>query len=125
MGAKKRTIPQSTINRVWFKYAGLFMFKLLWENQKSDIKKTKRSMCIYMAQKNRSFIAMWLKAHPKKKYPKHQQHRKAIGLKFYHNIVADSRRYKDLNYISNLLKKGDRKSFYYLMNKGKLLKKKI
>ena len=32
MGAKKGTIPQSTINRVWFKYAGLFMFKLLWEN---------------------------------------------------------------------------------------------
>ena len=125
MGAKKGTIPQSTVNRVWFKYAGLFMFKLLWENQKSDIKKTKRSMCIFMAQKNRSFIAFWLKANPKKKYPKTFYGRKEIGLKFYHNIIADKRRYKDLNYISNLLKKGDKKSFYYLMNKGKLLKKKI
>ena len=125
MGARKGTIPQSTINRVWFKYSALFMFKLLWENQKSDVKKTKRSMCIYMAKSNRPFIAMWLKAHPKKKYPKTHYGRRAIGLKFYHNIVADSRRFKDLNYIHDLLKKSDRKSFYYLMEKGRLRRRRI
>ena len=35
MGARKGTIHQSTINRVWFKHAGLFMFKLLYENNKT------------------------------------------------------------------------------------------
>ena len=126
MGARKGTIPQSTINRVWFKHAGLFMFKLLYENNKKKGEKlSKRALCIYMAQKNRSFIAFWLKAHPKKKYPKTYFGRKAIGLSFYKSIIADKSRYKDLNYISDLLKNNDRKSFYYLMEKGKLKKKKV
>jgi len=126
MGARKGTIPQSTINRVWFKYSALFMFKLLYDNNKKKGEKlSKRDLCIYMARSNRTFIALWLKAHPKKKYPKNTNDRKNIGLKFYHNIVADSRRFKDLNYIHDLLKNNDRKSFYYLMEKGKLKKKKI
>ena len=80
MGAKKGTIPQSTKNRVWFKYSTLFIFKLLWENQKKGLKKTKLSLCIFMAQKNKTFRALWIKSHPKKTYPKDLEERKYIGL---------------------------------------------
>ena len=117
MGAKKGTIPQSTKNRVWFKYSTLFIFKLLWENQKKGLKKTKRSLCIYMDQKNKPFRAFWMKAHPKKKYPKDLEDRKDLGLDFYHNIVADNRRFKDLDYIYDKI---GRKGFYYVREKGKL-----
>ena len=121
MGAKKGTIPQSTLNRSWFKYSGLLMFKLLYENnQKKGKKLSKRDLCIYMAKSNRTFIAFWIKAHPKKKYPKDPEGRKYIGLDFYHNIVADKRRAKDINVIYNMIKRGDKKGFYYLHEKGKL-----
>ena len=87
MGAKKGTIPQSTKNRVWFKYSTLFIFKLLWENQKKGLKKTKRSLCVFMAQKNRTFRALWIKSHPKKTYPKSLEDREYLGLDVYHNIT--------------------------------------
>ena len=122
MGAKKGTIPQSTINRVWFKYSGLLMFKLLWENQRPGTKKTKRSLCIYMAQKNKPFRAYWMRAHPKKKYPKDLEDRKDLGLDFYHNIVADNRRFKDLDYLHNILAK-DKKNAFYIHEQGRLKKK--
>jgi len=122
MGAKKGTIPQSTKNRIWFKYSTLLIFKLLWENQDKGIKKTKRSMCIFMAQKNRTFRALWIKSHPKKKYPKDLEERKYIGLDVYHNIIADMRRFKDLDYLHNILAK-DKKNAFYIHEQGRLKKK--
>ncbi|MBT6296592.1 MAG: hypothetical protein HOJ14_08525 [Nitrospina sp.] len=124
MGAKKGTIPQSTKNRVWFKYSTLFIFKLLWENQKPGLKKTKRSLCIFMAQNNRTFKALWIKSHPKKTYPKSLEDREYLGLDVYHNIIADMRRFKDLDYLHDILAKKDKKAFFYIHDQGKLKKKK-
>ena len=124
MGAKKGTIPQSTKNRAWFKYSTLFIFKLLWENQKRGVKKSKRSMCIFMAQKNRTFKALWIKSHPSKTYPKSLEDREYLGLDVYHNIIADMRRFKDLDYLHNILARRDKKAFFYIHDQGKLKKKK-
>ena len=121
MGAKKGTIPQSTVNRVWFKYAGLFIFKLLYDNNKKKGEKlSKRDLCIYLAQNNKTFRGFWMKSHPKKKYPKDKKDRKEVGLDFYHNIIADKRRFKDLNYLNDIIARGDKKAFYYSHEKGKL-----
>ena len=124
MGAKKGTVPQSTKNRAWFKYSTLFIFKLLWENQKKGLKKTKRSLCIFMAQKNRTFKALWIKSHPSKTYPKSLEDREYLGLDVYHNIIADMRRFKDLDYLHNILARRDKKAFFYIHDQGKLKKKK-
>jgi hypothetical protein len=124
MGAKKGTVPQSTKNRAWFKYSTLFIFKLLWENQKKGLKKTKRSLCIFMAQKNRTFRALWIKSHPSKAYPKSLEDREYLGLDIYHNIIADMRRFKDLDYLHNILARRDKKAFFYIHDQGKLKKKK-
>ena len=79
-------------------------------------------MCIFMAQKNKSFRWAWLKAHPKKKYPKDLKERKHLGLELYHNIIADMRRFEDIDFLYDQMKKID--DFYYVHVKGKLRKKK-
>ena len=97
---------------------------MLWENQKKGLKKTKRSLCVFMAQKNRTFKALWIKSHPSKTYPKSLEDREYLGLDVYHNIIADMRRFKDLDYLHNILARRDKKAFFYIHDQGKLKKKK-
>ena len=81
-------------------------------------------MCIFMAQKNRTFKALWIKSHPSKTYPKSLEDREYLGLDVYHNIITDMRRFKDLDYLHNILARKDKKAFFYIHDQGKLKKKK-
>ena len=102
---KKKT-PQSTLNKTWFKACALFIYRLMLEantdklGNKIGTKKkiSKRDLCIYIAQHNKQFRKVYLLLKPNKKYPRADQmkEREEIGLDFYHNVVVDNRRNKEL-----------------------------
>ena len=132
---KKGETSQSTQNRVWYSYCGLHLFDLMVKantNAKGKHWKTKKKLskldlCRYMAEHHKPFRAFWLKFHPGKTFPKHENGRKAIGTAFYKSNVADSRRSgrrSKLNEIVKMLTPGKKREGYYF-HQGKKVKIKL
>ena len=130
----KSTTPQSTLNKHYFKILALFVFKVVFDANTNKLgnligtKKppSKRDICIYIAQHNkifRKFYLIW-KAKGKKKsdkhYPRSMEERKKIGLDFYHNVVTDKRKNKEIDLLYNEFKKANkgRKQFYLRITEG-------
>jgi len=114
-------IPASTKNKTWFKLMALWLYLLMIEANTNKLGKdvyrpkkklSKRSICIYMAQHNKSFRAFYL-AYKKKKYPKNMNRRKEIGLNFYHNIICDKRKNWESPFIYKLLRTAVKKVFVF------------
>ena len=126
--------PQSTLNKHYFKITMLFIYKLIVDNNTNKLgneigkKKpiSKRNVCIYMAQHNKVFRRFYLiwKATGKKRsdrhYPKTMDERKKIGLAFYHNVVTDKRKNKEIDTLYNSFKKANKgeKQFYIRISEG-------
>ena len=66
---KKGETSQSTQNRVWYSYFGLYVFDLMVKantNAKGHAWRTKKKLskldlCRYMAEHNKSFRGLWLR----------------------------------------------------------------
>jgi len=134
----KPNIPQSTLNKHFFKILALFLYKLTYENNTNKLgneigkKKpiSKRSLCIWLAQKNKPFRAYYMRYKGQRKYPATPLLRKKIGLDFYKNVVADNRKNKEMDLVYNEFKKVNkgRKKFYIQVQMGKAspkIKKKL
>lgn len=137
----KSNIPQSTKNKHWFKILALFIYKLIVDNNTNKLgneigkKKpiSKRGVCIYMAQHNKEFRTYYLywKATGRKRsdkhYPKSMEERKKIGLDFYHNVVTDKRKNKEIDTLYVAFKKANRgkRQFYIKVSDGPVGKRKF
>ncbi len=118
----KPNIPQSTLNKHWFKCLALFIYKLHYENNTdklgNEIGKnkpiSKRDLCIWLAKKNKPFRAYYMRFKGQRKYPATPWQRKNIGLRFYKNVVCDKRKNKEMDLIYNEFKKANkgRRKFY-------------
>ena len=119
----------------------LFIYRLMIDNNTNKLgneigkKKpiSKRGVCIYMAQHNkifRRFYLYWRAAGKKrsdKHYPKSMEERKKIGLDFYHNVVTDKRKNKEIDKLYNAFKKANkgRKGFHIRIAEGPVGKRKF
>ena len=103
----KPNIPQSTLNKHWFKILALFLYKLHYDTNTNKLgneigkKKpiSKRDLCIWLAQKNKPFRAYYMRFKSRRTYPALNQPllRKKIGLDFYKNVVCDKRKNKEID----------------------------
>tara|TARA_R110000824_G_scaffold393190_1_gene592033 strand:+ start:825 stop:1289 length:465 start_codon:yes stop_codon:yes gene_type:complete len=120
----KPNIPQSTLNKHWFKILALFLYKLHYDTNTNKLgneigkKKpiSKRDLCIWLAQKNKPFRAYYMRFKSRRTYPALNQPllRKKIGLDFYKNVVCDKRKNKeiDLLYLKFKAANKGRRKFY-------------
>jgi len=125
--------PHSTLNKQYFKLIMLFIYKLIVENNTDKLgneigKKrpiSKRGVCIYMAQHNKTFRRFYLilKTPGKradKHYPKSMEARKKLGLDFYKNVVTDKRKNKEIDTLYNAFKVANKgqKQFFIRVSEG-------